>query len=379
MARHGDSIVVPNVSIEGIQTVVPTRETDPRPTRQVLTWDLVGPEILQRCFNVVQYYIKEKEDDSGWLVARWFNFKETLVRALSEQPMIGGRLRKTERNDGEMEIVTNDAGVRFIEATIQMNLSEFLDLKQREEAEAQLVFWKDIDEQNPQFSPLFYVQVTIFECGGYSIGISCSILLVDLFSRTKFLETWANIHNNIVNYNNERKLHLPGLKSGTGTRSPLDVIGPSNSNKSSGKTAIFKINSESHNLEIEWCRRVALACVEETEMGAAEFCLFVAESFEVIKVESCSKHGMLKADMPDMQVCYENWDGLGSNDVSFRQGNGPVRVSYWFRSISGGAVVVIPSQEEDQDAYSVDIIVAISNEKGVNVIVTVPNEKFREI
>ncbi|KAL4352252.1 hypothetical protein GQ457_06G037510 [Hibiscus cannabinus] len=362
MARHSDSsFVVPKVSIEGILTVPPTRITDPRLTRQVLTRDRVGPGIFQMCFNVVQYYIREKEEDSGWLVAGWF--KETLGRALLEQPMICGRLRKTERDDGELEIVSNDSGVRLIEATIQMNLSEFLDLKQREEAEAQLVFWKDIDEQNPQFSPLFYVQVTNFECGGYSIGFSCSILLVDLLLRTKFLETWANIHNNFVNDNSGRKLplfHLPGLKSATG--SSLDVIGAGTSNK----TMIFKINSESHNLEMEWCRRVALACVEEaekkdlgseSEMGA-EFCLFVNESFEAIKVERCSKHGMFKADI---QVSYENWDGLGTKDVCFRKGNEPVRVSYWFRSISGGAVVLIPSQEEDQDEYSVSIIVTIPN------------------
>ncbi|KAE8693899.1 Kinase superfamily protein, putative isoform 2 [Hibiscus syriacus] len=159
MASHNDStVVIPKVSIEGILTVSPTRLIDPRQTRLVLTCDLVGSGILQRCFNVVQYYMKEKEEDSGWLVAGWF--KETLARALLEQPMICGRLRKTERNEGGLEIVSNDAGVILVEATIQMNLLEFLDLKPMEEAEAQLVFWKDIDEQNPQLSPLFYVQPT---------------------------------------------------------------------------------------------------------------------------------------------------------------------------------------------------------------------------
>ncbi|XP_039005268.1 hydroxycinnamoyltransferase-like [Hibiscus syriacus] len=365
-ARYSDStVVVPKVSVEGIATVTPTRMTDPRQTRRVLTWDHVGLGIFRRCFNVVQYYMKEKKEDSGWLVAGWF--KETLGRALSEQPMICGRLQKTERNEGGLEIVSNDSGVRLIEATVQMNLLEFLDLKPREEAEVQLVFWEDIDEQNPQFSLLFYVQVTNFECGGYSIGISCSILLVDLLLRTKFLETWANIHNKVVNENNERKpplFYLPGLKSTTGST----VISSSTSNNKPGKTTIFKVNSETHNLEIEWCRRVALACVEEAdknEIGTempVEFLLFVNESFESIKAESRSKHGMSRANV---EVSCENWDGLGANDVSFRRENKPVRVSYWFRSISGH-IVVIPSREEDQDACM------------VNIIVTVPNERFCE-
>ncbi|KAA3476088.1 taxadien-5-alpha-ol O-acetyltransferase-like [Gossypium australe] len=272
---------------------------------------------------------------------------ESLGRALLEQPIISGRLQKRDRNDGELEIVSNDSGIRIIEAMIQTTFSEFLDLKQREEAEAQLIFWNDIDEHNPQFSPLFYVQVTNFQCGGYSIGISCSILLVDLFLRTEFLETWASIHINIVDHNNEPKLPLFYLPGFSDTR------------------LLPQFNQRNKNMEIE-----SLACVEDAENGlgsemGAEFCLFVNESFEVIKVESCSKHGMLKPKLKaNMEVIYANWDDLGTNDVSFRLGNKPVHVSLWFRSILGGVVVVIPSPEEEQGAYT------------VNIFVTVPNEKF---
>ncbi|MBA0831197.1 hypothetical protein Goarm_015678 [Gossypium armourianum] len=338
MASHGNSLV-PKVSIKGFHSVTPMRITEPRQTRRVLSRDLVGPEMFQRCFNMVQCYMKG--EDSGWVVAGWI--KESLGRALLEQPMISGRLQKRDRNDGELEIVSNDSGIRIIEATIQTTLSEFLDLKQREEAEAQLVFWNDIDEHNPQFSPLFYVQ---------------------------FIKTWASIHNNIVDHNSERKLplfYLPGF-NGTTDSSP-DLFSASTPNKNESKTMVFKINAESKNMEIEWCQQIALACVEDAENGlgsemGAEFCLFVNESFEVIKVESCSKHGMLKPKLKaNMEVIYANWDDLGTK-ISFRLGNKPVHVSHWFRSILGGVVVVIPSPEEEQGAYT------------VNIFVTVPNEKF---
>ncbi|XP_007039716.2 PREDICTED: uncharacterized protein LOC18606187 [Theobroma cacao] len=365
MAKQTDSFVS-KLSIEGIMTVTPIRITDPRQTRQVLAGEVVDPGVFQRCLNVVQYYRKENEEDSGWLVAGWI--KETLGRALLEQPMICGRLRKGEQNDGDLEIVSNDCGIRLIEARIQMNLSQFLDLKRREEAEAQLVFWKDIDEESPQFSPLFYVQVTNFQCGGYSIGISCSILLADLMLGTEFLKTWADIHNNIVNKNNERKLplfYLPGLKNTT-TSSP-NIIS-SSSSKNSGKTMSFKINAESGSLESDWCRKAALACLEEaehnlgSEMGA-EFSLFVNESFEAIKVESCSKHGTPKPQLNlNKDFTYAKWDDFGANEVTFRQGNKPAHVSYWFTSILGGVVVVIPSLQEDANR--------------VNIFVTIPNEKL---
>jgi hypothetical protein len=56
-------------------------------------------------------------------------------------------------------MVSNDTGVRLVEAKITMTLQEFLGLEEREKAEAELVFWMDFDEQNPQFSPPLYVQV----------------------------------------------------------------------------------------------------------------------------------------------------------------------------------------------------------------------------
>ncbi|XVE86149.1 hypothetical protein DITRI_Ditri18aG0012800 [Diplodiscus trichospermus] len=367
MAGHNDTFV-PQVSIQGIQTVTPTRITERRQKRQVLVGELVGSRIFQRCMNMVQYYRKEKEEDSsGWLVAGWI--RETLGRALMEQPMICGRLRKLEQNDGELEIVSNDSGIRLMEAGIQMTISEFLDLEQREDAEAQLVFWMDIDEQNPQFSPLLYVQVTNFQCGGYSIGISCSILVADLLLRTEFLKTWANIHNNIINKNKEQKLplfYLPGLKQHI--NSTPNIIISSSSSKNSGKTMIFKTNAKSESLESEWCRKVALACLEEvennlgTEIGS-EFSLFVNESFEAIKVESCSKHGMLKPQLKlDKELSNAKWDDLGANEVSFQDGNKPLRVSYWLTSVLGGVIIVIPSLGEEACR--------------VNIIVTVPNEKF---
>ncbi|TYI15550.1 hypothetical protein ES332_A08G194000v1 [Gossypium tomentosum] len=359
MANHTTTFL-PKLSIEAIQTVTPMRITEPRQTRQVLAGELVGPGIFQRCLNVVQYYMKEKEEDSGWLLAGWI--KETLGRALHEQPMISGRLRKGERNDGELEIVSNDCGIRLIEARIQMNLSDFLDLKQREDAEAQLVFWKDIDEQNPQFSPLFYVQVTNFQCGGYSIGISCSILLADLLLMKEFLKTWADIHNKvIINKNDEQKLpffYLPGLKNTNGAS--LNII-TSNSSKNSAKTMIFQIHAETESPGSDWCRKMALACLEEAESNlgsvvGGEFSLFVNESFESIKVESCSKQGMSKeAEMGILNRA--KWDDLGANEVSFGDGNKPAHVSYWLRSTLGGLVIVIPSPQEDK--YTVNIIVTI--------------------
>lgn len=107
-------------------------------------------------------YNKASDDDSGWIVAGWI--KESLGRALVENPVLAGRLRKGEGDScaGDMEIVSNDCGVRMVEAQINITLAEFLDLKHKKVAESELVFWEDVQESTPQYSPLFYIQVSEF-------------------------------------------------------------------------------------------------------------------------------------------------------------------------------------------------------------------------
>ena len=148
---------VPKLTIEAVQTVVSYKVTDQQRSCRVLATDPIASGIFRRCLHVVLYYKNVSEEDSGWIFAGWA--KETLGKAISKHPILSGRLWRGEDGDGELEIVSNDSGVRLIETQVAVTLSEFLELKQKEEAEAQLVFWNDIDEHDPQFSPLFYVQV----------------------------------------------------------------------------------------------------------------------------------------------------------------------------------------------------------------------------
>lgn len=147
------------VFIEAVQTVMPAIPTDPRISRQVSIEKDINSSIFQRRFHMILYYKKASNEDSGWLLAGWT--KESLAEALSDQPILAGRLRRVEGGDGgRLEIVPNDSGVRLIEARIPINLEEFLNLRNKEAAENQLVFWESIDEQDPQFSPLYYFQAS---------------------------------------------------------------------------------------------------------------------------------------------------------------------------------------------------------------------------
>jgi len=211
--------------------------------------------------------------------------------------------------------------------------------------------------------------VTNFQCGGYSIGISCSLLVADLLVKENFLNSWAIIHNNILSSNKgspKPLFYLPALRN-IGSSPTSSSITSSSPRKNCGQTRHFKVTAANANLDSEICKSFALLCIEETEsrLGSkmdSEMYLFVKEKSEVIKVEKFSKHVLVKPPLGvKTRVTSASWDDLGANDVAFREGNKPVHVSHWIGSVFYGLVMAIPSPSEDT--------------LGINILVTIPNEK----
>lgn len=163
---HGAIQTHPKSHIEAVLTVTTLKVTEPRRVRQVLVTDTnpISPKTIGGCYHIVVYYEKLKDEDCGMFLAGWI--KESLAMALLEYPILAGRIQMKGKNGDNkgFEIVSNDSGIRFYEARFPMNLSEFLGLSGKENLEGELVFWKEIDEQTPQFSPLFYIQASTIFC-----------------------------------------------------------------------------------------------------------------------------------------------------------------------------------------------------------------------
>ncbi|KAM6588387.1 hypothetical protein CsatA_010992 [Cannabis sativa] len=362
--------------MEAVQTVPPLEITAPRKVRQIVMSSAAGAmgEYVWGwggCVHTVLYYNKkplaEEEEDSGSLHAGWI--KESLAIALSQQPLFSGRLQKLD--DVNYGIVANDAGVRLIEARLPVTMSEFLlDLDRacgstRREAEAQLVFWRDVDQTDPQFCPLFYVQVTKFACGGYSFGISCSLFLVDILFKENFLRKWADIHKNMVT--KERPLfYLPNIKY-TPASNITDVISSSASqdNSADDQTIIFNVKYSNEDNPPITDNTIALLCVEkaETKLGtkmALEYFSFsyVKESNNdnnmVMKLEKCSSKYDLATNKKNLSFKDQvaSWDDFGTNELEFRKGNLPLRVSNWIGSVSKGFIMAIPYYFDNHENVS---------------------------
>ncbi|CAN4078058.1 unnamed protein product [Withania somnifera] len=361
---HFDS----NLQIEAIQTVMPMKPTDPRLSRGVLLGENLGSDNFQRRLHMVFCYNKASETDSGWMVAGWI--RESLGTALVENPLFAGRLRRIGENNsnGEFEIVSNDSGVRLIEAKMPMTLDDFLELKDKRNVEAELVFWDGVHEPNPQYSPLFYVQVTNFKCGRYSIGISCSLFLADPYGLTSFLNIWSKIHINMVSEADAPKIptfFLPNLrKKGC---SPTLYSTSSTSNCHVNDTLIFKLTSKLLNFRDDiHINNLAEKCAEEAKNKfgkklSTKLCLFVREISQDVKVDTFSREGISPFHSVNTRLISANWDDLGLVDsIRFSEENKAVYFSCWIINPGNEDLVLItPSDLDDESGSEKNVIVTV--------------------
>ncbi|XP_042059647.1 uncharacterized protein LOC121804181 [Salvia splendens] len=138
---------VGKVRVEAIQTVVPTKPTDPRQSRRITVSQNAGSAaVLQRRFHLLLCYNKGSSEDSGWLVAG--QIKESLGRVLHDYPLLVGKLRWC---DADLENVCTDSGTRMVETKAEMALAGFVKMEEKREDEAELVFWGDVLQHTPQF------------------------------------------------------------------------------------------------------------------------------------------------------------------------------------------------------------------------------------
>lgn len=196
---------------------------------------------------------------------------------------------------------------------------------------------------------MFFSQVTNFISGGYSIGISCSLLLTDFLVVEKFLNKWAQIYNMLPSISNKEidKSIFNYLDS----KNPKFLSSEDLNNHSQHKNRVqsvgFKISTKDVNLSKELWRELAMVCIEEAEKKlemkiGSSFSLVVKESLEVIEVESVTKSGI-----ENQIVCITSWDDFGVDEVVFHEENKVVRVSCWIGSVADALVMIFPCIEEN--------------------------------
>ncbi|CAN6236206.1 unnamed protein product [Urochloa humidicola] len=128
--------------------------------------------------------------------------KDPMFPWLDDYFPVAGRVRRAEgdaEGDGGGEggarrrpyIKCNDCGVRIVEAKCDRDMADWL----RDDAPGRLTQLCYDKVLGPElfFSPLLYVQITNFKCGGLALGFSWAHLIGDVFSATTCFNKWAQI------------------------------------------------------------------------------------------------------------------------------------------------------------------------------------------
>lgn len=212
-------------------------------------------------------------------------------------------------------------------------------------------------------------QVTNFKCGGYSIGISCSLFLADPFAMTSFLKSWSKIHNNLVSQIDSPKIpafYTPNFTK-IGSSPTLSTTSPKTKNQLTN-TSIFKYPKTPLKMNNnEFIKNLASKCIGEIEekIGkniSSNFTFLVKENFESIKVENCSKEEIIKEEKSGLlSIISTNWGDLGANKVRFTEGNEAIHISCWIINGENNQDLVMISPTNDEDNSELNIIITISN------------------
>ncbi|XP_042408677.1 uncharacterized protein LOC121998034 [Zingiber officinale] len=334
------------IHIDVIQSVMPVAVTPPgRSQRLSTTGGPLRPELLQSRVRIVLYY-DDKGSATPATVGAWI--KESLSAALATEPVMAGRLRRENDGSGRWEVKFNDCGARLVQATAEASMAEFMS-GDGDRWEAHLAHWVDVDEENPNFSALFYVQVTQFHGGGFSIGISCSLLLADPFFLGHFLQSWARTHAAMLSHGqltDSSIFHLayfqrPGqsnhLKS-------IDLGLSSNSNPSAANTTLlFAANPETDNVCQIADNYFQVATRRLRKKDLSNYSLIVSDHSGDKIVET---HTIMSPNVIDETVSGAQEEGwvkqLGLEKMCFVGGNDPIRISCQIIScVDDGLVMII--------------------------------------
>ncbi|XP_010439020.1 PREDICTED: protein ECERIFERUM 1-like [Camelina sativa] len=138
------------------------------------------------------YFLKGKRD---FTVS---DLKTTMFTLLQSYHHVSGRIRMPE-NDNDPSglalpyIRCNDSGIRIVEANVEeFTVEKWLDLEDRT-IDHRFLVYDHVLGPDLFFSPLVFLQITQFKCGGFSIGLSWTHVLGDVFSASTFMKTLGQL------------------------------------------------------------------------------------------------------------------------------------------------------------------------------------------
>ncbi|ESQ37267.1 hypothetical protein EUTSA_v10002536mg [Eutrema salsugineum] len=155
-----------------------------RPTETDTTQELTGLDLALKLHYLKAVYIYSAETARDLTVT---HVKGPLFTVFDQIPWITGRFRR--HDSGRPFIKCNDCGTRFVESHCDLTVEEWLRVPNRSVDES-LVYHQPVGPELA-YSPLVYIQMTRFKCGGLAFGLSWAHIMGDPFSLSHFFNLWT--------------------------------------------------------------------------------------------------------------------------------------------------------------------------------------------
>ncbi|KAG2317294.1 hypothetical protein Bca4012_068185 [Brassica carinata] len=155
-----------------------------RPTETGMTHEPTGLDLAMKLHYLKVVYIYSAETARDLTV---MHVKGPLFPLFEHIPWIIGRWRR--HDSGRPFIKCNDCGTRFVESQCDLTVEEWLRIPDRSVDES-LVYHQPVGPELA-YSPLIYIQMTRFKCGGLAFGVSWAHIMGDPFSLSHFFNLWS--------------------------------------------------------------------------------------------------------------------------------------------------------------------------------------------
>ncbi|KAK4804824.1 hypothetical protein SAY86_004641 [Trapa natans] len=205
--RHQDSPVVHGLKLS---SVVPGTITGDNRARE-----LTGMDLAVKLHYLRGVYFFRAPD----VPVDIESLKEPMFRTLELFYPVSGRVRRAET--GRPFIKCNDSGVRIVEAETEKTVDEWLEMDDHAGVDDMALIYSHVLGPDLGFTPLVFIQFTLFKCGGISVGLSWAHVLGDAFSASFFLNMWGHI---MAGRDPPKHFHLPPLGQ-PGTEAALQDAG----------------------------------------------------------------------------------------------------------------------------------------------------------
>lgn len=174
-----------------LSSVVPASVVGENKPRQLTPMDLA----MKLHYVRAVYFFKGARD---FTVADVKNTMFTLQSLLQSYHHVSGRIRMSD-NDNDTSaaaipyIRCNDSGIRVVEANVEeFTVEKWLELDDRS-IDHRFLVYDHVLGPDLTFSPLVFLQITQFKCGGLCIGLSWAHILGDVFSASTFMKTLGQL------------------------------------------------------------------------------------------------------------------------------------------------------------------------------------------